>query len=151
MRLRAAIAACAAVGIGIASYLLAVRLAHVPLVCSTGGCETVQSSRYSELAGMPVAALGLAAYVAVLVSALVRDPLAAAAGVAVSVSGLAFAGYLLYVQIAVVDAICVWCVASDATIAVLAGLCLLRLRDLPQSVRGPARMAPDATRGTIDS
>jgi uncharacterized membrane protein len=149
MRLRAAIAACAAVGIGIASYLLAVRLAHVPLACPTGGCETVQSSRWAELAGVPVAALGLAAYAAVLASALARGPVAAAAGVAVSCSAVAFGGYLLYVQLAVLDAVCAWCVASDATTTALAALCLLRLRDFPQEVRGPARMAPGRSRGTI--
>jgi uncharacterized membrane protein len=151
MRLRAAIAACAAVGIGIASYLLAVRLADAPLACATGGCETVQSSRYAELAGIPVAALGLAAYVTVLATALARGPLATAAGVAVSASGVAFGGYLLYVQLAVVDALCAWCVASDATMAALAALCLLRLRDFPQPMRGPARMAPGASRGTIET
>jgi uncharacterized membrane protein len=149
MRLRAAIAACAAAGIGIASYLLAVRLAHVPLACATGGCETVQSSRYAELAGVPVAALGLAAYAAVLASALARGAVAAAAGVAVSVSGVAFGGYLLYVQLAVVDALCAWCVASDATMTVLAALCLLRLRTFPQPARGPARMPADPGADTV--
>jgi uncharacterized membrane protein len=151
MRLRAAIAAFAAVGIGIAGYLLAVRLAHAPLACATGGCETVQSSRHAELAGVPVAALGLAAYTAVLASALARGPVAAAAGIAISVSGVAFGGYLLHVQLAVLRAICAWCVASDATMTVLAALCLLRLRDFPQPMRGPARMAPDASRGTIEA
>jgi uncharacterized membrane protein len=127
MRLRAAIAACAGVGIGIASYLLAARLAHVSPACATGGCEAVQSSRYAELMGIPIAALGLAAYATVLASALVGRPVAAAAGVAVSGAGVAFAGYLLYVQLGVVDALCAWCVASDATMTVLAALCLLRL------------------------
>ncbi len=38
-----------------------------------------------------------------------------------------FAGYLLYLQIAVIDAICIWCVGSDVVIAILAVLSVLRL------------------------
>jgi uncharacterized membrane protein len=150
MRLRAAIATCAAVGIGIASYLLAVHLGGVRLVCATGGCEAVQSSRYAELAGIPVAALGLAAYAGILAGALVRAPLAAAAGFALALSGVLFGAYLLYVQLAVIDAVCQWCLASDAVMAALAALTLLRLRDLPQPVRGSARMPAHPGEGTLD-
>ena len=37
------------------------------LVCSTGGCETVQSSAYAEVLGVPVAALGLIGFLGLLV------------------------------------------------------------------------------------
>lgn len=47
------------VGAGIASYLVYVRYSHVTIACTTGGCEKVQSSRYAEVAGIPVAVLGL--------------------------------------------------------------------------------------------
>jgi uncharacterized membrane protein len=149
MRLRAAIAACAAVGIGIASYLLAVHLGGIRLVCATGGCEAVQTSRYAELAGIPVAALGLAAYACVFATALLRGPLAAAAGFAVALSAVGFGAYLLYVQLAVIGAVCQWCVASDATTTVLAVLTLLRLGGFPQEARGSTRMPPPAGAGTL--
>ena len=57
-----------------------------------------------------------------------RGPAAAAVGLAVSLSGAAFALYLLFVQIAVIEAICIWCVASDLVITLLAVLAVARIR-----------------------
>ena len=59
MRLRGAIAAAALVGAAIAAYLTVVHYAHASPICTTGGCEKVQHSSYAELAGIPVAVLGL--------------------------------------------------------------------------------------------
>jgi uncharacterized membrane protein len=63
-----AAAAIAVVLIG-ASWIGAVGGA---LVCPTGGCETVQSSSYAELLGVPVAAVGLVGFLAILGAALAR-------------------------------------------------------------------------------
>ncbi len=117
-------------GAGISSSLLATRLAGGSLVCTTGGCETVQSSRYSEVLGVPVAALGLIAYLTLLATALARSPLAAVAGATVALSGAAFSGYLLVLQLTVIDAVCEWCVASDVTISAAAMLAIVRVRQL---------------------
>ena len=68
-RLRAAIAVLAVLGAGIAAYLTVAHLTHTQVACVTGGCETVQNSRYSELIGIPVAAIGLAGYVLIGASA----------------------------------------------------------------------------------
>ena len=127
-RVRAAIAVLALIGTGIAAYLVYVHARGIAPVCRTGGCEKVQSSSYSELAGIPVATLGLAAYLTIFASALVRGPAAAAVGLAVSLSGAAFALYLLVVQVAVIDAICIWCVGSDVVICLLAVLAVARIR-----------------------
>jgi uncharacterized membrane protein len=70
MTLRRVTAVLALVGIGIAGYLTWVHYAGLEPVCvgGGGGCERVQSSRWAELAGIPVAVLGLAGYVAILAS-----------------------------------------------------------------------------------
>jgi uncharacterized membrane protein len=128
-RLRAAILVLSALGAGIAAYLTVTHLAHVQVACATGGCETVQSSRYSELAGVPVAALGLAGYVLLGASAAAGTDLVRALGAAAALGGLTFASYLLYVQAAVLDAFCQWCLASDAILLVLVPVTLLRLRE----------------------
>ena len=52
-------AALAALGAAITGYLLYARETGTELACATGGCETVQSSAYAEVSGVPVAALGL--------------------------------------------------------------------------------------------
>jgi vitamin-K-epoxide reductase (warfarin-sensitive) len=75
---------------------------------------------------VPVAVLGLAAYAAILATALVRAPAAALAGAALAVAGLVFAAYLLGVQAFVLDAYCTWCLASDAVLALLAVLTVIR-------------------------
>jgi uncharacterized membrane protein len=127
LRLRVAIGALALAGAGIASYLTVAKLTNSATVCPTSGCETVQRSRYSELAGIPVALFGLVAYAAIFGSALRRELLAVAAGAAVALAGFAYAGYLLVVQLAVIDAVCTWCVASDVVVSVLAVLAVARL------------------------
>jgi uncharacterized membrane protein len=43
-------------------------------------------------------------------------------------AALGFALWLVYVQAAVLDAWCVWCLASDAVLTVLTACCVLRLR-----------------------
>jgi uncharacterized membrane protein len=110
-RLRIGIALLAAAGAGIAAYLLT---AHGSPVCSTGGCERVQSSRYAHVIGIPVATLGLVAYLTLLASALSQAPIARAVGAGVALAGLVFSAYLLTVQLAVIGAVCEWCVASEA-------------------------------------
>jgi uncharacterized membrane protein len=128
VRLRAAIAGLALAGAGVAAYLVYARYAHVQIACSTGGCETVQHSKYAKLAGIPVAVLGLGAYVAIFVTALTRQVEAAAIGTAIALGGLVFAVYLIVVQVGVIDAICQWCLASDAILFLLALACAERLR-----------------------
>ena len=67
-RLRAAIAALALAGAAVSAYLVYARYSGTRLACTTGGCETVQHSKYSKAAGVPVAVLGLVAYFAVFVT-----------------------------------------------------------------------------------
>jgi uncharacterized membrane protein len=143
-RLRATIAILALVGAAVAAYLVYSRYTGTRLACTTGGCETVQHSKYAKTAGVPVAVLGLVAYLAVLATALSARVEAAAAGAAIVLGGLAFGVYLIVIQVAVIDAICQWCLASDAILAVLAVLTAERLRRLaerPQSASGQPPMA----------
>jgi uncharacterized membrane protein len=127
VRLRTPIAAACVVGIAIAAYLTYVHYSHTSPVCTTGGCEKVQRSKYAELGGVPVALLGLIAYVTLFGLALVRGLSAATAGVFVAAIGVVFSGYLLWAQLGPIDAICQWCLGNDVTIAVVAALYVVRL------------------------
>ena len=115
-------------GAGIAVYLTYTHAIGSVPVCTTGGCEKVQSSDYAELAGIPVAALGLGAYVAIFATALRGGVPPAAVGAALSLAGAAFALYLLVIQVAVIEALCIWCLGSDVVIGLLAVVSVLRLR-----------------------
>jgi uncharacterized membrane protein len=127
-RLQVAVAAFATAGAAIAAYLTYARYAHNAIACTTGGCETVQSSDYAELLGVPVAVLGLTTYLFVLGTAFFRGELARATGAVTAVAGVLFGIYLLVTQLVVVEAICEWCLASDLLLGWLAVACLLRLR-----------------------
>jgi uncharacterized membrane protein len=127
-RLRAAIAVLSLVGAGIAAYLVYTRYSGASIFCSTGGCETVQNSKYAKVGGIPVAVLGLVGYLAILATAAVRGATSAAIGVALAVLGAAFSAYLLYAQLMLIDAVCQWCVSSDIVLSLLAVACLWRFR-----------------------
>jgi uncharacterized membrane protein len=125
---RAAVAVLALAGAGVAAYLTYAHYRGIAPVCTAGGgCEVVQSSEYAKVAGVPVAVVGLAGYVALFATALVPAIEAAALGVAMAFGGLGFAVYLLYVQLAILDAVCIWCVASDAVMALLTLAAVARL------------------------
>lgn len=125
--LRFSIAALALAGAAISGYLTYTRYADASIFCTTGGCETVQSSRYAEVAGVPVAVLGLAGYVLIFLTTLGRGEAARVTGAALALTGFFFSAYLVYVQLALIGAVCQWCVASDAVMTVVAALALLRL------------------------
>ena len=127
MRLRTAIAGACLVGIGIAAYLTYVHYAHTAPVCTTGGCEKVQKSKYAELGGVPVALLGLLTYLFLLGAAFRRGVGAAFAGVLVALIGVGFSGYLLWAQLGPIGAVCQWCLGNDLTISVVAALYVVRM------------------------
>ena len=78
--------------------------------------------------GVPVAGLGLVAYVVLLLAALNAGELARMLGAAVALAGVAFGAYLLYVQLEVIEAVCRWCLASDVLMTGLAAARLLRIK-----------------------
>ena len=126
------VAAClvALAGVAVAGYLTWVHYDEAALVCvAGGGCETVQQSSYAELAGIPVALLGLVSYVLVLALLLWDAPTARLGAASLAFVGLAFSVYLLVLQLFVIDAVCIWCAVNDVLIApALAVLTALRLR-----------------------
>jgi uncharacterized membrane protein len=135
--LRALSAAVALVGLGIATYLTVVHYAGGTPVCAIAhGCATVQQSQYAALAGVPVAVLGVAGYLALLAS-LLRDGEAwRTASAFVSLAGTGFSGWLTYVEVGVLDAICIWCVGSALCMVALAVLSTLRMLAGPPEAEG---------------
>lgn len=117
---RAGLALVSAAGIALAAYLTYVHYEPAALICTTGGgCETVQESKYAEIAGIPVAVLGLAFWIAALVLVLWDSELARTLVVALAVTGVAFSVYLVVLQLFVIDATCTWCMLNDVVLAPL--------------------------------
>jgi uncharacterized membrane protein len=127
-RMDIAIAVIALIGLGIASYLTYVHYAGLhPLCLASGGCEKVQSSHWSKLAGIPVATIGLVGYAAILALLFVPGE-AGLAGIAlVALVGFGFSAYLTYAELFRIHAVCQWCVASAVLMTALAVLTVIRL------------------------
>jgi|1186.fasta_scaffold238191_2 uncharacterized membrane protein len=132
-RLRRASQLIAVLGAAITVYLLYIRRTGGTLACTTGGCEAVQRSRYAELFGVPVAALGLFAFLGLFVAAAARGGWAQLVQATLAISALLFSAYLIYVQVAVIGDLCQWCLATDVLTSALAALAILRLRVMPIS------------------
>jgi uncharacterized membrane protein len=113
-------------GLAISVYLTWVHYADVKPVCTgISDCERVQSSDYAELAGIPVAVLGVVGYLAILASLWTRVEVT----VLLAYVAAGFSAYLTWAELFKIEAICQWCVASavaSLVIAVLATLLALR-------------------------
>ena len=140
--LRVWLAGLALAGLLISAYLTWTHLNGAIPVCvgGSGGCEVVQTSRYAEILGFPVAALGLFAYATMLLCAVLRGEKAALSGAFVALVGVLFSAYLSYLELFVLRAICQWCVASAVLVVAYLVLGALRLRntgsDVPETADG---------------
>lgn len=108
-------------GIGVATYIAIADSGGGSPVCIAGGpgCQTVAESSYSHLAGVNIAIFGVAGYVVLLASALLRGDGARIAGFLVSLIGFGYSLYLTYLELFTIDAICQWCVASAVLMTLL--------------------------------
>jgi uncharacterized membrane protein len=107
-------------GLVVSAYLTVEHYtASTTLACPDTGvvnCQKVTTSPQSELLGLPVALLGLlffAAMVATTVAVMWRTPSLAVrrTRIGLTLLGVAFVIYLIFVELFVVDAICLWCTA----------------------------------------
>ncbi len=101
-------------GLAVASYLSIVELGGgVPVCGPVRGCETVAHSAYSRIGGVPVAVFGVGLSLVLLVAALgwwrSGDRRLLATHYALSLVGVTFEAYFTFLQVFVIEAICVWC------------------------------------------
>ena len=102
-------------GLAVAGYLTALKLGGTQaFLCRDGsGCDVVQASRYSVLAGVPTAMWGAAIYLAIAVLAAIPRTARRWQGAFMLASGaVAFSLYLTYISIFVIGAACPYCLAS---------------------------------------
>ena len=100
-------------GFLIAAYLTTVYLSDVPPVCgSSGGCVTVQHSAYANIVGIPLPVLGLLGYLMLFITACLPGQRARTAGMVFTVLAITASVVLTYIELNVIHAVCIWCVAS---------------------------------------
>jgi uncharacterized membrane protein len=125
-------------GLFVALYLALFKLGYIgSLVCAAGSCEVVQTSKWATFLGYPVAVWGVAYYVAVLAVSLaglradrVDDRRVSQALVLMTGIGLLFSLWLTYLELFVINAICMWCVVSAVLATILFVLALLDHREV---------------------
>jgi len=134
---RMLVALLALTGLFVALYLTLYKTGAIgQLSCSIGSCETVNTSRWSTLMGLPVAAWGLGFYIVALIVAVAgtqerwaEDRAPSVALVALSGWGVLFSLWLTYLELFVIHAICTWCIISAIIVALIFITSLLDLRD----------------------
>jgi len=115
------LAALDTVGLIVASYLSIVELSGgVPTCGIIEGCEEVARSQYNNFAGIPVALFGVLLSVTLLALALAwwRTNIYGLllAHYALSLVGVIFDGYFLFLQVFVIKAVCIWCITYEMSL-----------------------------------
>lgn len=116
-------AALALGSLGVALYLVVVKLSGGNPACGVlHGCATVNESEYSTIFGVPTALFGAIASAAMLGGALVwwlrADRRALLATYLIGLASLPFLAWLTYLELFVIEAICVWCVGYAVLVIV---------------------------------
>jgi uncharacterized membrane protein len=132
------VAALALAGIFISLYLTLFKLGVIgELTCSIGSCETVNTSKWSTFLHLPVAVWGLLFYVEVFGISLVgtmprfeNELSVSAVLVAEAGIGVLFSAWLTYLELAVIHAICIWCVTSAAIVVAILLVSIADLREI---------------------
>ena len=121
------VAALALAGIFISLYLTLYKIGVIgELSCSIGSCETVNTSKWSRFLGLPVAAWGLLFYLDVFAVALIgtlprfeNERLISLVLLVEAAIGVLFSAWLTYLELAVIHAICIWCVTSACIVVAI--------------------------------
>lgn len=134
MKLRTFSMVLAFLGILDSLYLTWVKLAGGEVYCAgIGDCDIVNSSSYSEIAGIPIALIGVGAYVAILLllNLEVRGGFwqenAPIMVFGLSMTGVLYSIYLTFVEVAILRAICPYCVISALILVILLGISIVRI------------------------
>jgi len=125
----------AALGLADAAYLSLLHFqGEIPPCGGYAGCQTVNTSQYAVIFGVPIALLGAALSVAILAVALYRARADAKSWLlstvvlyTLTLAGAVFMAYLLGIELLVLHAVCYWCLAMTAFIA---AMLVLVMRDL---------------------
>ncbi len=129
------------VGLGISGYLTWTHYTDTPILCTADhSCDTVNRSAYAYFPpnnkGIPVAVLGLAGYLVLLVVAGLRYRRFQTGNrvsgfdlalFIVTIGGVIFSAYLTAMEIWVIHAICWWCVSSALVMTALLAISVIRI------------------------
>jgi uncharacterized membrane protein len=134
-KLRLFLMAGSIIGLIDALYLTWMKITNNPRMCiqGLGDCFTVNTSKFSEIAGIPVAVLGAVAYICLVLILIAenRSHFLKTNSVlfifGITLSGTLFSAYLTYIELFVLRTICPFCVVSAITMLILLVISIIRL------------------------
>ena len=127
-------------GLLVSIYMTIYKVTSNNAMClGSGDCSTVNASKYSEVNGIPVAVLGVLGYAAILAvhyfenrnRFFKQNSTLMIFGMALT--GFIFTVWLIYIEIALLKAICPFCVTSQAAMTIIFIIAVTRLIKQPQS------------------
>lgn len=129
----------AVIGILVSTYMWIYKVTSDNRMClGSGDCATVNQSVYSELYGIPLGAVGVAGYASILVLHLLekRNDFLRQNGLllifGLALTGFLFTLYLVYVEFAILKALCPFCLTSQITMTAVFIISVVRLVRQPQ-------------------
>jgi uncharacterized membrane protein len=122
----------ALIGFADAAFLTAEHFAGEIPPCTTGGCEQVLTSKYAEIAGIPLALAGAVYYLTIAILAFVRiengSEKALRYAVYMTAIGFLVSLWLFYLQAFVILSYCQYCLVSGATSLLLFVVSVIAIR-----------------------
>ena len=113
-------------GLLVSIYMTIFKITNNAKMCiGSHGCSIVNSSRYSEVNGIPVAVLGVVGYAAILAVLLLerRPGFFQQNGTLIffglSLTGFLFTLYLIFVEVALIKAYCPFCITSQTAMTLI--------------------------------
>ena len=133
-------AALVILGLAVSIYMTVFKIFNFESMClGSGGCSIVNTSRYSEVNGIPVGLIGVFGYLAILAVHYMergrgffkQNGTLLIFGMALT--GFLFTAWLIYVEFALLRALCPFCLTSQVTMTIIFIISVIRLIRQPQS------------------
>lgn len=122
------------IGLAVSIYMTIYKVTSNDALClGSGDCSIVNASRYAEVYGIPVATIGIAGYFAILLvlwyerhdSFFEQNGPMLVFGMALT--GFLFTVYLVYVEFALLHALCPFCLTSQISMTIIFIISIIRL------------------------
>ena len=127
-------------GLLVSIYMTIYKVTSNDSMClGSGDCSTVNASKYSEVNKIPVAVFGVIGYLAILAVHYFENrnrffkQNSTLMIFGMSLTGFIFTVWLIYVEVALLKAICPFCVTSQVAMTIIFIIAVTRLIRQPQS------------------
>lgn len=128
------------IGILVSIYMTIYKITSNDTMCwGSGDCATVNASKYSAVYGIPTALIGVGGYLALLALHLLENRnqhMKANATLYLfgfALTGFLFTLFLIYVEFAILKALCPFCLTSQTVMTIIFIISVIRLVRQPQS------------------